>query len=129
MVAEFEEVTKRIHTLSNSFVAVNFPRFGSVLSSILSQYSEFKNSINKELQVTLPQIRGNQAGQEKLSELLQLYSNSVYNKFNIGLFFNCRTKEIQSIYNIINIVHGTSIVVDDGRSGTGNRCLQVRFLF
>ena len=128
-VADFEEVTKKIHTLSNSFVGVNFPRFGSILSSLLSQYSEFENGINKDLQITLPLIRGNQAGQQELIGLLERYSDSVYHKSNIQLFLNCRTKEIDSIYNILDIVHGTTIVVDDGRSGTGNKCLQVRWSF
>ena len=129
MVSDFEDIEKKIHNLLNSFVAVNFPRFGSVLGSFLSKFSEFKNAINKDLQIILPKIRGNQAGQEKLIELLQRYSDSVFHKDNVNLFLNGRTKEIQTIYNVLEIVHGTSIVVDDGRSGTGNRCLQVRLLF
>lgn len=128
MVADFEYVEKKIHSLLNSFVAVNFPRFSSVLSSLLSKYSEFKHSINKDLQIALPKVRGSEAEQSELIDLLDKYSSSVYHRDNIQLFFNGRTKEIDSIYNVLNIVHGTSIIVDDGHSGSGNKCLQARLL-
>ena len=129
MIADFDYIEKKIHSLLNSFVAVNFPRFSSVLSSLLSKYSEFKHSINKDLQIALPKIRGNEAEQSELLDLLEKYSKSVFHRNNMQLFFNGRTKEIDSIYNILNIVHGTSIIVDDGHSGSGNKCLQVRLIY
>jgi len=124
MQADFESIERKIHGLSNSFVALSFPHFSSVLNAFHTKFSEFKNGLNKELQTLLPQIRGGGAAQTKLTELVNRYSQGVYEKSRVDVFLSVRTKEIETINNVLDIVKDTSIVVDDGRSGNGNKCLQ-----
>ena len=55
------------------FVAVSFPRFSSVLTAFEGKFLEFKNGLNKDLQMILPQIRGGGSQQTELTDLVNRY--------------------------------------------------------
>ena len=125
MQADFESIERKIHGLSSSFVAVSFPHFSSVLNAFNIKFSEFKNGLNKELQTLLPKIRGGGSEQAQLTDLVNKYTQGGYHKSKVDAFLSVRAKEIETINNILDIVKGTTIIVDDGRSGNGNKCIQV----
>ena len=126
MQADFESIERKINSLSSSFVAVSFPRFSSVLRAFEMNFLEFKNGLNKDLQILLPQIRGGGSAQTELTDLVNRYRQGGYEKGKVDAFLAVRTKEIETVNNVLDIIYGTKIVVDDGRSGNGNKCLQVK---
>lgn len=124
MEADFESVEGKLRTLSKSDVATQFDRFSKVLNTFRGKYTEFKNEINRELQTILPRIRGGGSSQQDLTDLVDKYHKSVYNRKIVEDFLSIRTKEIETVENIMDIDDG--IVVDDGNTADGNICTQVR---
>ena len=70
-------------------------------------------------------IRGGGSEQAQLTELVNKYTQGGYHKSKVDAFLSVRAKEIETINNILDIVKDATIIVDDGRSGNGNKCLQV----
>ena len=128
MEADFDSVEQKLLTLSKSEVATQFPTFGTVLNTFRDKYQEFKTEINKELEVILPKIRGGGSSQKELTDLVDKYHKSVFNRKTVEDFLSIRTKEIETIENVMDIVDENSddgITIDDGRNGDKNKCIQV----
>ena len=130
MEADFSHVKERVNALVQSPVAQQFPTFGKVLNTFLLKYNKFTSDINLELKSILPRVRGGEAAQQELTDLVDRYHKSVFNRKTVEDFLSIRTKEIETIDNIRDLVEESDgqIVIDDGRDAQGNKCLQVNII-
>ena len=125
MQADFRFVEMTIHSLQSSTVATNYPRYAKILTTLKSNFQGFKNGINKNIQDVLPRIRGGGKTEQELTNIISKYQTSPYQRAHMDNFLGVRRKEIETITNVIEKkTRDSKIVVEDGRSGVGNTCLQ-----
>ena len=125
MQADFRFIEMTIHSLQSTTVATNYPRYSKILTTLKTNFQRFKNGINKEIQEVLPRIRGGGKAEQELTDIVNKYQTSPYHRAHVDNFLGVRRKEIETITNVIEMkTKGSKIVVEDGRSGVGNKCLQ-----
>ena len=129
MLAEFGQIESEIQEFKESFVAQNWPNYGTMFNLLRTRFNTYKNDINSKLKTILPQIRGgNEEAQLELTSILTNYTASPFNYHTLKSFFDPRQKEIETVQNYIDRAQeipkrSNNFAVDVGSSGDGNNCL------
>ena len=126
MLGDFYLIKTKLRTLMATDVATQYPNYKTMLTTVQTKVESFENDIKGELQRVLPNIRGGGGKSEvELTSIVERYQSSVFNLFNLDLFFDARRREIGTVSNVLNAADKSKkVTVDFGRSAEGNKCIQ-----
>jgi len=129
MQAEFGLIESEIQEFKESYVAQNWPNYGTMFNLLRTRFNTYQNDINGKLKTILPQIRGgNDEAQIELTSILTNYTNSPFNYHTLKSFFDPRQKELETVQNYIDRAQeipkkSHNFAIDVGSTGDGNNCL------
>ena len=80
MQAEFGQIESEIQEFKESYVAQNWPNYGTMFNLLRTRFNTYQNDINGKLKTILPQIRGGKdEAQLELTSILNNYTASPFN--------------------------------------------------
>ena len=101
IMVDFEEVTKVLRRLKNTRLSLEFQRYRSVLMDLEKRFEVDQSQFKSKIQQLLPKMRAQKASQSELTNLLQEYKNSPYEKETFLALLSARQKEIETAEFII----------------------------
>ena len=124
MMVDFEQVEKVLRRLKNTDLALDFQRYRLVLLDLEKRFEEEKSYFISEMQTLLPNIRSGDADESDLTDLIDDYNSSPYEKEAFMTLLNTRQKEIETAeYIIYNENLPSNTYVDLDTSGEMASCI------
>ncbi len=123
---DFAETETEIYTLASSVFATKFIDYYNVLVTLRVNFLAFKNEFTERLLEVLPNLRKGTAARQELVDIVDMYDTSKYSLPILRTFFATRTKEMETLANILFDRHGEEhmIKINYKTNGEGNKCLQ-----
>ena len=104
MMEDFEKVRKYLRKLKNSNLAVDFQKYRAVLLDAEQRYEEERSYFTAELQKLLPEMRSDASKKDKLTELLNKYRNSRYERETFTGFLKKLVFTKQTIMRMLIVI-------------------------
>ena len=124
MMEDFEKVRKYLRKLKNSNIALDFQRYRAVLLDSEQRYEEERSHFTSELQKLLPTVRSDSKKAGELTDLLEKYKASRYEREQFIGFLDTRQKEIETAEFIIyNPELPSSTYIDLDSTGDMAECV------
>ena len=124
MMVDFEQVEKVLRRLKSSNLALDFQRYRLVLLDLEKRFEAEKSYFISEMQTLLPKIRSGDADESDLTDLIDDYNSSKYEKEAFMTLLNTRQKEIETAeYIIYNENLPSNTYVDLDTSGEMASCI------
>ena len=101
MMVDFEQVEKVLRRLKSSNLALDFQRYRLVLLDLEKRFEAEKSYFISEMQTLLPDIRSGDADDTDLTDLIDEYKASRYEKEVFLALLSTRQKEIETAEYII----------------------------
>ena len=101
IMVDFEEVAKVLRRLKNTRLSLEFQRYRSVLMDLEQRFEIMQSKFKSKVQQLLPKMRALKASQNELTELLNEYNTSPYEKETFLALLSARQKEIETAEFII----------------------------
>ena len=95
MMMDFNDVEKMLRKLKSKRLALDFQRYKGVLLDLEARFEKARSKFTSQIQLLLPNIRGGQ-DELALTELLQEYNSSPYEKERFLILLNTRKREIET---------------------------------
>ena len=124
IVGDFETVNKMIRKLKNHKLSQDFQSYRAVLLDLEHRFEVFQSKFSSNLQRLLPLIRSGHNNETELTESLEDYNNSPYEKEKILELLGTRQKEIETAEYIIyypDLPNNTYIDFD--HTGDMSKCI------
>ena len=124
IMVDFEQVEKVFRRLKNTDLALDFQRYRLVLLDLEKRFEAEKSYFISEMQTLLPKIRSGDADESDLTDLIDDYNSSKYEKEAFMTLLNTRQKEIETAeYIIYNENLPSNTYVDLDTSGEMASCI------
>ena len=101
MMMDFEKVNKVFRRLKSSKLALDFQSYRAVLLDLEQRFEVARSTFTARIQLLIPKIRSKKANATELTDLLQDYNDSPYEKEKIIGLLSTRQKEIETAEFIV----------------------------
>lgn len=101
MMVDFEKVNKVFRRLKSSNLALDFQSYRAVLLNLEKRFEVARSSFTARIQLLIPKIRSKKANATELTDLLQDYNESPYEKEKLISLLSTRQKEIETAEFIV----------------------------
>ena len=101
IMVDFEEVAKVLRRLKNTRLSLEFQRYRSVLLDLEKRFEVDQSQFKSKIQQLLPKMRAQKANPTELTNLLEEYNKSPYEKETFLALLSARQKEIETAEFII----------------------------
>ena len=98
---DFEYIEKFLRKLKGKNLALDFQRYRTILLDLEKRYEVEKSTFTSNIQTLLPKLKAQKAEPEDLTNLLQRYTDSRYEKETFNTLLAFRQKEIETAEFII----------------------------
>ena len=126
MMMDFNDIEKVMRKLKNTRLALDFQRYRRVLLDLETRFENTRSYFTSQLQTLLPKIRANQADPVELTNLLQEYNNSPYEKEKFLTVLYTRQKEIETAEFMIyhpSLPDTSNLFIDLDATGDMSKCI------
>ena len=101
MMVDFEKVNKVFRRLKSSNLALDFQSYRAVLLDLEQRFEVARSTFTARIQLLIPKIRSKKANAYELTDLLQDYNESPYEKEKLVGLLSTRQKEIETAEFIV----------------------------
>ena len=101
MMVDFEKVNKVFRRIKSSNLALNFQTYKAVILDLEQRFEVARSSFTARIQELIPKIRSKKANPTELTDLLQDYNDSPYEKEKLIGLLSTRQKEIETAEFIV----------------------------
>ena len=101
MMVDFEKVNKVFRRLKSSNLALDFITYRAVILDLEQRFEVARSSFTARIQLLIPKIRSKKANPTELTDLLQDYNDSPYEKEKLTGLLSTRQKEIETAEFIV----------------------------
>ena len=101
MMMDFEKVNKVFRRLKSSKLALDFQSYRAVLLDLEQRFEVARSSFTARIQILIPKIRSKKANATELTDLLQDYNDSPYEREKLIGLLSTRQKEIETAEFIV----------------------------
>ena len=98
---DFENVNKVFRRLKSSNLALDFQSYRAVLLDLEQRFEVARSSFTARIQILIPKIRSKKANATELTDLLQDYNDSPYEREKLIGLLSTRQKEIETAEFIV----------------------------